>query len=130
MGVVREGLDDHEGYAARKLPNGALTSVWTATTAAFVAYVGACECGWTADAGHPPTEAGEVAALDDWCDHADHAEAEALARRRQHLAETLRALGGIAADVDNPATLPRIARAAQRARDLAGELLDIEEARS
>ena len=24
MGVVREGLDDHEGYAARKLPAGTL----------------------------------------------------------------------------------------------------------
>jgi hypothetical protein len=35
----------------------------------------------------------------------------------------------MAALVDQPATLPRIARAAQRAGELAAGLLDIEEAR-
>jgi hypothetical protein len=129
VGVVREGLDDHEGYAARKLPDGTLTGTWTQATGAFTAYVATCECGWTADRSHPPTEAGEDAALGDWAGHADQQQTEAQARRRQQLAETLRALGGIAAYVDQPANLPRIARAAQRAGELAAALLDIEEAR-
>jgi hypothetical protein len=129
MGVIREGLDDHEGYAARKLEDGSLTGTWTAATAAFTAYVACCECGWTAEKEHPPTEIGEDAALDDWADHADHEEAALMARRRRDLAEVLRALGGIAAYVDNPANLSRIARAAQRARELAAELLEDQEAR-
>ena len=129
MGVIREGLYDHEGYAARKLPDGTLTGTWTQATAAFTAYVAACECGWTATAEHPPTEAGEDAALDDWAGHADQQQAAQQARCRQQLAETLRALGRLAELVEDPASLPRIAHAAQRARDLAGELLDVEEAR-
>jgi hypothetical protein len=129
MGVVREGLYDHEGYAARKLPNGTQTGTWTQATAAFTAYVAACACGWTATTEHPPTEAGEDAALSDWAGHADQQQAAQQARRRQQLAETLRALGRLAELVGQPATLPRIARAATRARNLAGELLDVEEAR-
>jgi hypothetical protein len=129
VGVVRDGLDDHEGYAARKLEDGTLTGTWTQATAAFTAYVASCACGWTATAEHPPTEAGKDAALDDWAGHADQRQTEAQARCRQQLAETLRALGGMAELVDQPATLPPIARAAQRARRLAGELLDVEEAR-
>jgi hypothetical protein len=129
MGVVREGLDGHEGYAARKLEDGTLTGTWTAATAAFTAYVASCACGWTATAEHPPTQAGEDAALHDWAAHADQQQTARQARRRQQLAETLRALGRLAAYVDNPADLTRIARAAQRAHELAGELLDIEEAR-
>jgi hypothetical protein len=129
MGYVREGLYDHEGYAARKLPDGTLTGTWTAATAAFTAYVAACGCGWTAGVEHPPTEAGEDAALDDWAAHADQQQAAKQARRRRELAEVLRALGGIAADVEDPANLPRIVRAAGRARELAGELLDDQEAR-
>jgi hypothetical protein len=129
VGYVREGLYDHEGYAARKLPDGTLTGTWTAATAVFTAHVASCECGWTATAEHPPSEAGVDAALDDWAAHADQQQAAQQDRRRGELAEVLRALGGIAADVEDRATLPRIARAAQRARRLAGELLDDQEAR-
>ena len=129
MGVIREGLYDHEGYAARKLPDGTLTSTWTAATAAFTAYVASCGCGWTADREYPPTEAGEDAALDDWTGHADQQEAARMARRRRELAKTLRALGELAAGVEDPANLPRIVRAADRARRLAGELLDDQGAR-
>jgi hypothetical protein len=128
VGTFLCGLEDHEGYAARKLPDGTLTGTWTAATAAFSAYVAACDCGWTADAEHPPTEAGEDAALDDWAAHADQQQAAAQGRRRRELAEALRALGRLAAEVEDPATLPRVARAAQRARALAGELADQEEA--
>jgi hypothetical protein len=130
VGVIREGLYDHEGYAARELQDGTLTCTWTQATAAFVAYVASCECGWTADQAHPPTEAGEDAALRDWAGHADQQQARQQAQRRQQLSETLRALGHLAELVDQPATLPRIARAAQRASELATELADQQEAQS
>jgi hypothetical protein len=42
MGMIFEDLEDHEGYAARRLPDGTLASAWTQDTAAFDAYVGAC----------------------------------------------------------------------------------------
>jgi hypothetical protein len=129
VGSVREGLYDHEGYAARKLPDGTLTGTWTTATAVFTAYVARCGCGWAATAEHPPSEAGADAALDDWAAHADQQQAARQARCRGELAEVLRALGGIAASVEDPANLPRIARAADRARRLAGELLDDQEAR-
>jgi hypothetical protein len=130
MGVVRDGLDDHDGYAARKLEDGTLTGTWTQATAAFTAYIASCACGWTATTEHPPTQAGEDAALDDWAGHADQQQARQQAQRRQQLSETLRALGHLAEWVDHPATLPRIARAAQRASELATELADQQEAQS
>jgi excisionase family DNA binding protein len=74
MGMTIEDLDDHEGYAARRLPGGTLTSTWTQDTAAFDAYVGACNCGWTGSHQHPPTEAGRTAAEDQW----EHAHARPL----------------------------------------------------
>jgi hypothetical protein len=75
MGTMIENLYDHEGYAARKLPDGTLTARWTTDTAEFTAYVAACECarndGWDHDdwygtTEHPPTEEGEDAALAEW----------------------------------------------------------------
>jgi len=46
MGAILDDLDDHEGYAVRRLPDGTLGSVWTHATAEFTAYLGACSCGW------------------------------------------------------------------------------------
>jgi hypothetical protein len=66
MGMIFEDLEDHEGYAARPLPDGTLTSTWTRHTAEFDAYVGACTCGWAGTDQHPPTEAGPTAAEDQW----------------------------------------------------------------
>ena len=66
MGMIFEDLEDHEGYAARRLPDGTLTSTWTRDTAAFDGYVGACCCGWNASNHHPPTEGGRTAAEDQW----------------------------------------------------------------
>jgi hypothetical protein len=65
MGMTIEDLEDHEGYAARRLPRGTLTSTWTQDTAAFDAYVGTCT---DADQ-HPTTEAGRIAP-EDQCEHA------------------------------------------------------------
>jgi hypothetical protein len=68
-----ENLYDHEGYAARKLPDGTLTGTWTAATAEFAAYVPACSCGgpgdwsdWYGSTEYPPNDEGEAAAIDEW----------------------------------------------------------------
>ena len=68
MGTILDDLYNHEGYGARRLPDGTLTATWSA--AAFDAYVAACGCGWHGG-DHPPTEEGYDAAVDEW-EH-DHA---------------------------------------------------------
>ena len=66
MGTVIEDLYDHEGYGARRLPDGSLTGTWSAETANFDAYVAACGCGWRGGDPHPPTEEGYESAVDEW----------------------------------------------------------------
>jgi hypothetical protein len=56
----------HEGYAARRLPTGQLTSTWTYDTRTFTAWVACCACGWQAKTEHPPTDQGEYAARWQW----------------------------------------------------------------
>ncbi|NKE62943.1 hypothetical protein FXN61_41975 [Lentzea sp. PSKA42] len=75
MGITYDGpyadlIDSygHEGYAARKLPGGQLTSIWNYQNREFLGYVAKCECGWTGSTLHPPTEEGREAAHDEW-DH-------------------------------------------------------------
>ncbi len=95
MGRIFEDLENHVGYAARRLPDGTLTSTWSAATARFSAYVAACGCGWTGSE-HPPTEAGEEEAMAAWeSDHAirllrhavPYGVAEAVAEARRAVAE-------------------------------------------
>jgi hypothetical protein len=121
MGVVIEGLWDHEGYADQRLADGRLTGGrWQERCMGFVP---ACGCGWHASGDFPPTEAGEQAALDDWHDaHATPLHERQAQQWRAELAQVLGALGGIAAFVDNPANLPRILRAGDRARALVEDL--------
>jgi hypothetical protein len=57
---------DHEGYAARVLQDGTVTSSWTADTAESGGYVGACTCGWTGERHHAVDDAGEDDAAEDW----------------------------------------------------------------
>jgi hypothetical protein len=64
MGMIFEDLEDHEGYPARRLPDGTLTPTRTRGTAAIDAYIGACTRGWYASDHHPPTEARRGAAED------------------------------------------------------------------
>lgn len=73
MGITYHGpyadlidSDDHEGYAARKLPSGVLTSIWNRATREFVGYVAQCSCDWTGSTLYPPTEDGREAACDEW----------------------------------------------------------------
>jgi hypothetical protein len=117
MGTILEGLDGHEGYADRRLPDGRLAGgVLRHETSGFTEYVAACGCGWISQDGYPPTQQGERAALEDWRQaHAVPLLARQADQRRAELAQALRALGGIADFVDNPVNLPRIARAAERA---------------
>ncbi len=65
MGTIYDDLDGHEGYAARRLPDGTLAGSWTATTASFSAYVPKCECGWRGT-DHAQTEEGYEEAMDEW----------------------------------------------------------------
>src|SRR4029450_5954276 len=59
MGPFLDALDDHEGYADRRLPNGQLAGgVWTPPTREFTAYVAVCGCGWEGTGEQPPTEEG------------------------------------------------------------------------
>jgi hypothetical protein len=60
------GYDDHEGYAARILPDGTETGTWTYETREFRGCRAHCACGWRGTATHPATDADEDAALDDW----------------------------------------------------------------
>ena len=64
MGMILDDLEDHEGYAARRLPDRTLTSTWTRDTDAFKAYLAACLCGWTGRH-DPPTEHGRATAEDE-----------------------------------------------------------------
>jgi hypothetical protein len=123
MGVVIEGLEGHEGYGARRLPDGTLTSTWTLATREFDAYVAACGCGWHGNVDYLPTETGEQFAIDQWwMTHAEPLLIRQAQQRRAELAQVLRALGGIADCVNNPANLARIGRAADRARMLVDDL--------
>ena len=97
MGTIFEDLENHEGYAACRLPEGTVTSRWLPATAAFRAYVAACGCGWTGS-DHPPTEEGEEEAIAAW--ESGHALA-LLSRAVPHgvaevVAEARRAVGELA----------------------------------
>jgi hypothetical protein len=123
MGVVIEDLWDHEGYGARRLPDGTLTGTWTAATREFTAFVAACGCGWRASTQHLPTEAGEELAIDQW--RAEHAEGlleRQATRRREQLGRVLGWLGHQTDQLEDPATLKRIRGALDRTRVLVDDL--------
>lgn len=78
MGTFLDDLWDHEGYGARRLPDGTLTATWSKATAAFDAHVAACSCGWHGGE-HLPTDEGYEAAVDQWeADHARPLQAETV----------------------------------------------------
>ena len=75
------GYDDHEGYAARTLPDGTPTATWTYQTRHFLAYQACCACGW-AGGRYLATDTGSQAALDEW-DH-DHLQPLVRGGRQAH----------------------------------------------
>ncbi len=121
MGVFCEDLDDHEGYAMRRLADGSLTP-WSSATRQFTGFVSGCECGWRGSSDYPPTQAGQELAIAEWFEHADLELLRQADGPRAELAQTLRALGRSAEFTEDPANLPRIARAARRAQRLAEDL--------
>ena len=91
MGMIYDDLYDHEGYAARRLPDGSLTGTWSRDTDTFTGYIAVCSCGWTGDHPHPPTEAGRRAAEDQWDNtHARPLLAVAVPARITELVDNLR----------------------------------------
>jgi hypothetical protein len=123
MGVILEDLDDHEGYAARRLPDGTLTGTWTAATAAFTAYLAACGCGWRGTRPWPPTEDGEELALREWLgEHGEPLLARQAERRQLELGRVLEWLGTQRDQLKDPAALDRISRAIDRAQGLIADI--------
>jgi hypothetical protein len=120
MGTFIEDLWEHEGYADLRLPDGRLAGgVWTYATREFTAYVAVCGCGWQASGEHPPTEEGEEAAVDQWrWEHAQPELDRQASRRRGTLGLELRWLGTQADRLEDPATLERVSRAVDHARQL------------
>jgi hypothetical protein len=53
----------HEGYAVQVLHSGAESRYWVRE---FREYRAGCDCGWRGSTVHPPTDAGETAAQDEW----------------------------------------------------------------
>ena len=124
MGTLLEDLDDHEGSVLWRLADGTLTAAWTNDNRRqLTGYVADCECGWRSHREHPPTDQGEDAARQEWVrEHAVPELGRQAQQRRTELAQVLRALGNIADVVEDPANLPRISRAADRARALVDHL--------
>jgi hypothetical protein len=124
MGTFLEELDNHEGYADRRLPDGQLASgVWTSATREFTGYVAACGCGWHGTRDHPPTEVGEETALGEWVrEHAHPLLAQRAERRRGELARVLEWLGTQGERLEEPAALARVSRAVDWARELIADV--------
>jgi hypothetical protein len=110
MGVILEDLEDHEGYADRRLADGRLAGgVWSHQTSGVTAYVAACGCGWTSQDGYSPTQRGEQAALQDWREqHAYPLLAQQAERRHLELARVLEWLGSQAGRLHDPASVDRV----------------------
>jgi hypothetical protein len=119
MGLILDDLDDHEGYAARRLPDGTLTGTWTYATREFTAYQAACGCGWRGTRQYPPTEEGEELAVQQWeREHGEPELARQTERRRDQLARVLAWLGDQRDQLTDPAVVERAGRAIERARGL------------
>lgn len=65
VGTIIDGLDDHEGYAARHRSEETVTTTAAEATAAFDAYMAACGCGWRGGL-HNATNVGHERAVEEW----------------------------------------------------------------
>jgi hypothetical protein len=124
MGLILDDLDDHEGYADRRLADGRLAGgVWTHATREFTAYVAACGCGWHGTRQYPPTEDGEELAVQEWrSEHGEPELARQAQRRRDQLARVLAWLGDQRDRLQDPAAVERVGRAIERAACLVEEV--------
>jgi hypothetical protein len=124
MGLLLEDLDDHEGYADRRLaPHGELAwGLWSHNTQQFTGYVAACSCGWHGSVDYPPTQEGEELAVQAWrLAHAQPLLAHQAERRQVELARVLEWLGGQAGRLHDP-TVDRVRRAIDRTRGLVDDV--------
>lgn len=122
MGLQSELLPDHEGYAARRLPDGTLTGMWTPETRAFSAYVASCDCGWTGGS-YPATDAGEEAACEEWV--TAHKRALVTARRHalpRQLSMLLRNLADRVEHASCAADCTRVQRDMERIEEVVDDL--------
>jgi hypothetical protein len=121
MGNSLEDLDDHEGFADRRLANGGLAwGVWSRDTLHWTGYVAACGCGWRGSVDYPPTEDGQEDAVQVWrLAHAEPLLERQATRRRGELARVLGWLGDQAGQLEDPAILKRVSRATSCAHQLA-----------
>lgn len=69
----------HEGYAAQVLADGTESGHWVRE---FREYRAGCDCGWRSTRVHPPTDAGESAAENEWNDEHLQSLIRAVAARR------------------------------------------------
>jgi hypothetical protein len=123
MGTILDDLDDHEGYALRRLPDGTLTGTWTHATREFTAYLAGCDCGWRGTHQYPPTEEGWELAVQAWrWEHAEPELGRQAERRRGELARVLEWLGAQADQLEEPATVQRVARGVDRAHQLVADV--------
>jgi hypothetical protein len=124
MGLLLDDLDDHEGYADRRLADGRLAGgVWTHATRAFTAYVAARGCGWHGRRAWPPTEDGEDLAAQQWrSEHGEPELARQAERGRDQLARVLAWLGDQAGRLQDPAAVARVGRTIERAGGLVEEV--------
>ena len=124
MGLILEDLDDHEGFADRRLADGGLTwGVWSRETLDWTGYVAACGCGWRGSIDYPPTEDGAQDAVQAWrLAHAEPLLERQANHRREELARVLGWLGDQADRLEDPATLKRVRRATSRAHPLADQV--------
>jgi hypothetical protein len=123
MGVVIEDLWDHEGSAARWLPDGTLTGTRTAATRDVTASLAACSCGWQVELEDPPTEDGEEVALGAWrAEYAGLLLARQGGRGQLELAQMLEWLGRQAGRRHDPTIVARVRGELDCAVDLVADL--------
>ena len=123
MGAIIDELDDHEGYALWRLPDGTLCAAWTHGVREFTAFLAGCECGWHSRREHPPTDEGQEAAYEEWeREHALPELAHQATRHREDLARVLAWLGGQAGRLEDPATMDRVAGGLDRAHRLVADV--------
>lgn len=91
-GPFADAIDSysHEGYAARVLPDGTETGIWTYATREFTGYRAHCDCGWRGTTTYPPTDRGEELADTEW--DRDHLRPLIDAEARRHTVTAARLL--------------------------------------
>src|SRR3954447_13543780 len=93
MGIIMDGIEDHEGYLGLVLDDGTTTSEWSNATASHMSGVRPlCECGWqgTAIPHGPeyPDDDEHDALLEEWSAH--HARGLLVAHRLLEAARNAR----------------------------------------